>query len=65
MMIRRQKLKTALIQLRVEPGLKALAQKGAQKEHRTLTSWIEVLILTRAKELNVDATAPESKETNA
>jgi uncharacterized protein (DUF1778 family) len=64
-MIRRHKLKTALIQIRVEPGLKALAEKGAQLEHRTLTSWIEVLILTRAKELNVEATAPEPQETHA
>jgi len=58
-------LKTANIQLRVTPGLKALAEAGAAKEHRTLTNWIELLILTRCKELSVETPTPKPQETEA
>jgi hypothetical protein len=57
------KLKTAIIQLRVEPRVKAAAEEAAGKDHRNLTNWIEVLILNRCKELNVETT-PNSQETS-
>lgn len=58
----RSKLKTAIIQVRVEPKLKAAAEKAASLDHRTLTNWIEVLIIGRCKELHVEppASAPSS-----
>jgi hypothetical protein len=56
------KLKTAIIQLRVEPSLKAAAAQAADKDHRNLTNWIEVLILKRCEELNVVTTTPNSPE---
>jgi hypothetical protein len=57
----KSKLKTAIIQLRVEPSLKAAAEQAADKDHRNLTNWIEVLILKRCEELNV-VTTPNSPE---
>ena len=45
-------MKTALIQMRVEPALKAAAEQAASDDHRNLTNWIEALILARVKELN-------------
>lgn len=60
----RLKSKTDSIQLRVEPHLKAAAEKAAKLEHRTLTNWIEVLILDRCRQLNVETTAPHPEETH-
>jgi hypothetical protein len=57
------KLKTAVIQLRVEPRLKIAAAEAAEKDNRNLTNWIEVLILKRCAELNVKTT-PDSQETS-
>jgi predicted HicB family RNase H-like nuclease len=54
--------KTDSIQLRVEPHLKAAAEKAAKLERRSLSNWIEVLIEDRCKQLNVETTAPDSKE---
>ena len=59
----KHKLKTAIIQLRVEPSLKAAAERAAERDHRNLTNWIEVLILERCKQLIVD-TPPYSQENN-
>jgi predicted HicB family RNase H-like nuclease len=56
----RPKVKTAVIQVRVEPNLKAAAEKAAGLDHRSLTNWIEVLIIGRCKELDVDASATVS-----
>jgi predicted HicB family RNase H-like nuclease len=60
----RPKVKTAVIQLRVDPELKAAATVAAKKDHRNLTNWIEVLILNRCKELNVPAEPTTWKEHN-
>jgi predicted HicB family RNase H-like nuclease len=65
MATKRPKVKTAVIQLRVDPGLKAAATVAARKDHRNLTNWIEVLILNRCKELNVPAEPTTSKEQSA
>jgi hypothetical protein len=37
-------LKTAQVNLRLKPALKAAAEKAAEAEHRSLTSYIEKLI---------------------
>jgi hypothetical protein len=58
----RFELKTAIIQLRVEPSLKAAAEEAASKDHRNLTNWIEVLILKRCEELKVVTTTPNAQE---
>ena len=62
---RSAKVKTAIIQVRVAPNLKAAAEKAASLDHRTLTNWIEVLIIGRCKELNVDAASVISSETHS
>jgi hypothetical protein len=56
----RPKVKTAIIQVRVEPNLKAAAEKAAGLDHRSLTNWIEVLIIGRCKELEVEASTTVS-----
>lgn len=61
-MAHRPKAKTETIQLRIEPHLKAAAEKAAKLEHRNLTNWIEFLILGRCESLNVDTTSPDPKE---
>ena len=61
----RPKVKTAQIQLRIDPRLKAAAEQAAGLDHRNLSNWIEVLILTRCKELNVVTPTPLSQETHA
>jgi hypothetical protein len=58
----RLKVKTDTIQLRVEPRLKEAAERAAKLEHRTLSNWIEFLILDRCKQLNLETTPPDSKE---
>lgn len=39
-----KKVKTAQVNLRLAPEVKAAALKRAQEEHRTLTNYIEYLI---------------------
>lgn len=45
----RPKTKTAIVQLRVPPQLKAAAEVAAKRDHRSLTGFIEVLILNHCK----------------
>lgn len=56
-MTRGPKRKTATVTLRLEPQLKAAAEIAADRDHRSLTNLIEVLILEhcRALEIKVDA----------
>jgi hypothetical protein len=49
----RQKRKTAVVTLRIEPRLKAAAEKAAIHDQRSLTNFIEVLIVERCKSLNI------------
>jgi hypothetical protein len=39
-----KRIKTAQVNLRVEPSLKATAEKAASDDHRSLTSLIEKLL---------------------
>jgi predicted HicB family RNase H-like nuclease len=59
------RLKTTTIQLRTDPRLKTAAETAAQMEHRNLSNWIEALILTRCRQLNVPTPTPPSQETQA
>lgn len=53
--------KTAVITLRVTPGLKAAAEIAARREHRSLTSLIEVLLLNHFESTNVVAPGHSSR----
>jgi hypothetical protein len=44
-----KRLKTAQVNLRIDPGLKAAAEQAAAADHRTLTSLIEKLLLDHIK----------------
>lgn len=52
----RPKTKTAIVQLRVPPHLKAAAEVAAKRDHRSLTGLIEVLILNHCKTHNIPIT---------
>lgn len=49
----REKRKTAVVTLRIEPRVKAAAEKAADHDRRSLTNFIEVLIIERCKALNI------------
>jgi hypothetical protein len=51
---RKAKTKTATMTLRVDPKIKAAAERAAELDHRSLTSLIEVLILKHCQGLNID-----------
>ena len=59
----RPKTKTAVMTLRVDPRIKAAAEVAAKRDHRSLTSLIEVLILNHCKTLNITPVSSESEET--
>jgi hypothetical protein len=48
------KRKTATVTLRLEPELKAAAEIAADRDHRSLTNLIEVLILEHCRALRID-----------
>jgi hypothetical protein len=58
----RDKRKTAVVTLRIEPRLKAAAEKAAERDQRSLTNLIEVLIVERCKTLNINIDASASTE---
>jgi len=49
--------------LRVSPEIKAAAELAAERDHRSVTSLIEVLILNHCKSLNIMPSTIEPKET--
>lgn len=56
----RPRTKTALLQMRVAPQLKAAAEVAAERDHRSLTGLIEVLILNHCESKNIPiSVAPE------
>lgn len=59
---RRPKVKTATLTLRLDPKIKAAAEAAAEHDHRSLTSLVEVLIVTHCKKLGLtpDRFAKES-----
>lgn len=52
----RPKTKTANFQMRLAPQLKAAAEVAAKRDHRSLTSLIEVLIINHCKNHNIPIT---------
>jgi hypothetical protein len=59
----RPKTKTSVMTLRVSPEVKAAAELAAERDHRSVTSLIEVLILNHCKSMNIQAPTIEPKET--
>jgi hypothetical protein len=59
----RHKTKTSVMTLRVSPEIKAAAALAAERDHRSVTSLIEVLILNHCKSLNIEPPTIELKET--
>jgi predicted HicB family RNase H-like nuclease len=53
----RPKRKTALMNLRVEPQVKEFAERAAERDHRSLTSFVEVLILDHCKKVGIKPNA--------
>lgn len=51
---RRPKVKTATLTLRLDPSIKAAAEAAAQHEHRSLTSFLEVLIVNHCRTLGLN-----------
>jgi hypothetical protein len=51
--------------LRVEPDIKAAAEKAAAQDRRSLTSLVEVLLVDHCKKLNLYPLTPASKENSA
>lgn len=57
----RPKKKTAVITLRVDPKVKAAAESAAERDHRSLTSFIEVLILEHCDALDQKSSMTSEK----
>lgn len=57
----RSKTKTTTVTLRVTPQLKAAAEVAADRDHRSLTGLIEVLILNHCKSQNIAVNAPKKE----
>lgn len=58
----REKRKTAVVTLRIEPRLKAAAEKAADRDRRSLTNFIEILIVERCNALNIKLDASASTD---
>lgn len=61
----RPKRKTAVLSLRVAPPVKAAAQRAAERDNRSVASFIEVLILNHCKkeEISVEKESPQGGTT--
>ncbi len=62
--MRRTKIKTATLTVRLDPKIKAAAEAAAEQDHRSLTSLLEVLIVNhcRALGLNPERSSKESSQ---
>ncbi len=58
----RPKTKTSMMTLRVSPEIKAAAELAAERDHRSVTSLIEVLILNHCKSMDIKPSTIEPKE---
>ena len=50
---RRPKIKTATMTLRIDPEIKAAAEKAAARDQRSLTNLVEVLLVAHCRNLNL------------
>jgi hypothetical protein len=48
--------------MRVTPQIKAAAEVAAERDHRSLASFIEVLILNHCRACNISTAALKAKE---
>jgi hypothetical protein len=53
----RPKTKTAAMNLRVEPGIKAAVELAAKRERRSVTSMVELLILNHCRAVDIPVPA--------
>lgn len=53
--------KTAVMTLRIEPGIKAAAEIAAKRDRRSLTSLVEVLILNHCEALRISIDGIEAE----
>jgi hypothetical protein len=60
--MKRQKSKTATMTMKVDPRIKAAAEIAAARDRRSLTSFVEILVLKHCKEVGIDL--PIDKETS-
>jgi hypothetical protein len=58
----RPKIKTATVTLRVDPEIKAAAEKAAAYDRRSLTNLVEVLLVNHCRSLNLYPLTPPVKE---
>jgi hypothetical protein len=58
----RAKIKTATLTLRVDPEIKAAAEKAAAHDRRSLTKLVEVLLVEHCRSLNLHPLTPPAKE---
>lgn len=61
---KRSSTKTTTVTIRVTPELKAAAEVAANRDHRSLTGLIEVLILNHCQSQNIPIVVPK-KEANS
>lgn len=54
--------KTAVMTLRIEPRVKAIAELAAEHDRRSVTSLIEVLVLAHGKTLGIEPQQPSPQE---
>jgi len=57
------KTKTAVMTMRVAPQIKAAVELAAERDHRSVTNLIEVLILNHCKTMNIDLRRIRTEET--
>ncbi len=54
--------KTAILAVRVSPGLKLAVTLAARKDHRSVTGLIETLIINHCKRNKISIAQPEGRE---
>ena len=52
--------KTANLALRIEPGIKAGLEKAAASDRRTVSNYVEALIVADLKEKGIATSSPEA-----
>ncbi len=56
------RIKTAVVTLRVDPKIKAAAERAAKIDRRSLTNFIEILILNHCAGLEQSSRNPDEKD---
>jgi len=61
---KKRRTKTAVLTIRLDPRIKAAAEIAAEKEHRSVTAFIEVLILNHCRAAEIELPIVESGKTS-